>query len=299
MFTLVHTALAAESAKTEGIKIHLAPDAIGTLFGIPITNTLMSVWLTMAILIALALVVYAKRSPVPGKLQSIFEALIGAVHSYMADVLESKTLATKFFPLVMTIFLFILTMNWVGLMPGIDSIGLYTEAVSHGEEVSHTSARLAEDFPEHSDGESPVSGQQQSAEVVSKFIPFFHPPATDLNITIGFAIVAFVSIELAGVFMLGLFKYGGKFINFSSPLAFIIGLIELLSELARLISFSFRLFGNIFAGKTLLLVIMFLTTPYILPVPLIAYEFFVGFIQAFIFAILTLYFVKLAIEEPH
>lgn len=99
--------------------------------------------------------------------------------------------------------------------------------------------------------------------------------------------------------MLGLFKYGGKFINFHSPLAFVIGLIELLSELARLISFSFRLFGNIFAGKTLLLVIMFLTTPYILPVPLIAYEFFVGFIQAFIFAILTLYFVKLAIEAPH
>lgn len=266
MFTLVETAFAAEAA--EGITIHLAPEAIGTFFGVHITNTLMTVWLTMAILIVVALLVNSNLKAVPTKLQSIFEALIGAVHSYMADVLESKTLATKFFPLVMTIFLFILTMNWVGLLPGIDSVGLYTSATSHGE-------------------------------VVSKFIPFFHPPATDLNITIGFAIVAFVSIELAGVFMLGLFKYGGKFINFSSPLAFIIGLIELLSELARLISFSFRLFGNIFAGKTLLLVIMFLTTPYILPVPLIAYEFFVGFIQAFIFAILTLYFVKLAIEEPH
>jgi F-type H+-transporting ATPase subunit a len=202
----------------------------------------------------------------------------------MADVLESKSLAKKFFPLVMTIFLFVLAMNWMGLMPGVDSIGIHTEVESHGEEVTHASS---------------VSGQQQSAEVVSKFIPFFHPPATDLNITIGFAIVAFVSIELAGVMLLGLWKYGGKFINFKSPLAFVIGLIELLSELARLISFSFRLFGNIFAGKTLLLVIMFLTTPYILPVPLIAYEFFVGFIQAFIFAILTLYFIKLAIEEPH
>ena len=83
------------------------------------------------------------------------------------------------------------------------------------------------------------------------------------------------------------------------PLAFVIGIIELLSELARLISFSFRLFGNIFAGKTLLLVVMFLATPYLLPVPLLAYELFVGFIQAFIFAILTLFFIKLAIEEPH
>lgn len=122
MFTLVHTAHAAEAEG--GIAIHLAPDAIGTLFGVPITNTLMSVWLTMAILTVLALLVHWKLNKVPGKLQSMFEALIGAVHSYMADVLESKKLATQFFPLVMTIFLFILTMNWVGLMPGIDSVGI-------------------------------------------------------------------------------------------------------------------------------------------------------------------------------
>ncbi len=264
MLSFVQTAHAAE----EGISIHLAPDIVGTVFGMPITSTLLTVWLTMAVLIALAFLIRSKLSLVPGKLQIVAESLIGAVHSYMADVLESKKLATKFFPLVMTIFIFVLTMNWMGLMPFIDAVGIHTEAETHGE-------------------------------VVAKFVPFFHPPATDLNITIAFAIVAFVAIELAGVAMLGFWKYAGKFINFKSPLAFVIGLIELLSEVARLISFSFRLFGNIFAGKTLLLVIMFLTTPYILPVPLIAYEFFVGFIQAFIFAILTLYFIKLAIEEPH
>jgi len=264
MLTFVQTAYAAE----ESISIHLAPDVVGTLFGIPLTNTLLTVWLTMAVLILLAAVVKMKVKLIPSKFQIIIETIVGAVFNYMAEVLESKKLARKFFPLVMTIFLFILTMNWIGLLPGIDSVGIYKEAESHGE-------------------------------VVSKLIPFFHPPATDLNITIAFAVIAFVAIELAGVLALGIFKYAGKFINFKSPLAFLIGIIELLSELARLISFSFRLFGNIFAGKTLLLVIMFLTTPYILPVPLIAYEFFVGFIQAFIFAILTLYFIKLAIEEPH
>lgn len=264
MLTFVQTAHAAE----ESISIHLAPDVVGTLFGIPITNTLLTVWLTMAVLVLLALAVKMKVKLIPSKFQIIIETIVGAVFNYMAEVLESKKLARKFFPLVMTIFLFILTMNWIGLLPGIDSVGIHKEAASHGE-------------------------------VVSKLIPFFHPPATDLNITIAFAVIAFVAIELAGVLALGIFKYAGKFINFKSPLAFLIGIIELLSELARLISFSFRLFGNIFAGKTLLLVIMFLTTPYILPVPLIAYEFFVGFIQAFIFAILTLYFIKLAIEEPH
>lgn len=264
MLSFVQTAHAAE----EGISIHLAPDVIGTFFDIPVTNTLLTVWLTMAVLVLLAVLVRSRITLVPNKLQSFFEALIGGVHGYMATVLESKTLATKFLPLIMTIFLFILTMNWIGLLPGVDSIGVHGEVESHGE-------------------------------VVSKLIPFFHPPATDLNITIAFAIVAFVSIELAGVLLLGLWKYAGKFLNFTSPLNFFIGIMELVSELARLISFSFRLFGNIFAGKTLLLVVMFLTTPYILPVPLIAYEFFVGFIQAFIFAILTLYFIKLAIEAPH
>lgn len=264
MVTLVQTAYAAEG----GLSIHLAPEVLGTLFGVPITSTLLTVWLGMALLIITAAVVKHTIKPVPGKLQSIFEALLGGVFDYMSDVLESKTLATKFFPLVMTIFLFILTMNWIGMLPGMDSIGIY--------EPSHT-----------------------PSEAVDKLIPFFHSPSTDLNITIGLALIAFVSIELAGVLMLGVTKYAGKFFNFSSPLKFAIGIIELISELARLIAFSFRLFGNIFAGETLLLVVAFLTTPYFVPIPLIAYEFFVGFIQAFIFAILTLYFIKIAVEEPH
>ena len=252
----------------EGLSIHLAPDVVTTVFGVPLTNTLLTVWLTMGLLILAAILTRRNLKLIPGKMQSLFEMLLVSVFDYMSDVLESKSLAKRFFPLVMTIFIFILTMNWVGLLPGVDSIGVYKEAESHGE-------------------------------VVSKMVPFFHPPATDLNITIAFALIAFVAIELAGVTIVGFFKYAGKFINFRSPLAFVIGLIELLSEMARLISFSFRLFGNIFAGKTLLMVVMFLATPYLLPVPLLAYELFVGFIQAFIFAILTLFFIKLAIEEPH
>ena len=255
-------------AAEEGISIHLAPDIVFYLFGLPVTNTLMTVWLSMLILVGMAFLVRQRLAMVPGKLQLLFELIIGGVYDYMKGVLESETLTKKFFPLVMTIFLFILIMNWAGLLPGVDSIGIYKEAESHGE-------------------------------VVEKLIPFFNPPATDLNITIAFALIAFVAIEFAGVTILGFFKYTSKFINFKSPLAFVIGLIELLSEVARLISFSFRLFGNIFAGKTLLLVVMFLATPYLLPVPLIAYELFVGFIQAFIFAILTLFFIKIAVEEPH
>jgi F-type H+-transporting ATPase subunit a len=163
----------------------------------------------------------------------------------------------------MTIFLSLLVMNWTGLLPGVTSIGFFE---GHGDSTH--------------------------------FTPLLYPPAADLNIAIAYALVAMVVIEIAGILALGVRKYGGKFINFSSPLAFLVGIIELISELGRLISFSFRLFGNIFAGKTLLTVALFFV-PLFLPIPILAYEVFVGFIQAGVFAFLTLIFIKLAVAEPH
>jgi F-type H+-transporting ATPase subunit a len=169
----------------------------------------------------------------------------------------------------MTIFLFLLAMNWTGLLPGVTSIGIFE---GHGEE--------------------------------SHLVPFFYPPATDLNIAIAFAFVAMFVIEMAGITAMGFWKYGSKFITFKGHgignrlINFTVGIIELISEIGRLVSFSFRLFGNIFAGKTLLTVAIFFV-PLILPVPILVYEVFVGFIQAGVFAFLTLIFIKLAVAEPH
>lgn len=253
----------AYAATEGGIAIHLAPPVLGHVFGIPLTSTMLTAWFTMFVLVALAVLVRRNLSLIPKKPQIIAEALVGGAYDYITDVLGSRDLARRFFPLIMTIFVFILGMNWIGLLPGVTSIGIFGE--SHGE---------------------------------STFIPFLYPANTDLNMTIALAVIAFFAIEISGVLMIGLFKYAGKFINFSSPLNFLIGIIELFSELARLISFSFRLFGNIFAGKTLLVIAIFFV-PFVLPVPILAFEMFVGFIQAFIFAVLTLFFVKLAIEDPH
>lgn len=251
---------AALYAAEEGIAVHLSPYVLGTVFGVPITATLITAWVTMLLLVIGAFIATRQLALIPGKTQSVLELTIGSAYDYVKNVLGHEGRARRYFPIIMTIFVFILAMNWLGLFPGVTSIGFYEEG---------------------------------------HLVPFLYPPATDLNITIAFALIAFVTIEVAGVLAIGVWRYAGKFLNFSSPLAFVIGLIELLSELARLISFSFRLFGNIFAGKVLLLVIMFLATPYLVPVPMMAYELFVGFIQAFIFAILTLYFIKLATEEPH
>ncbi len=254
----------AEEHGGKGLAVHLAPPILGELGRLTITSTLLTSWIVALILITASYFIGKKPKLIPSKIQSIFELILGGIFDYIVDVLGSKKLAMKYFPIITTIFIFILGINWFGLLPGVTSVGMYQ---MHGTE--------------------------------STFIPFLYPSATDLNITIALAIIAFVTIEVAGISVLGVWKYGRKFINFSSPLAFVIGIIELISELARLIAFSFRLFGNIFAGKVLLLVVMFLTTPYIVPVPLVAYEMFVGFIQAFIFAILVLYFIKIAVEEPH
>jgi F-type H+-transporting ATPase subunit a len=255
--------IAIAEAAGDGISIHLAPPVLGHVFGVPLTSTMLTAWLTMTLLIGASFLLSRRLRLVPGKIQIIAETVVGGVYDYMSDVLESRSLAKRYFPVIMTIFLFILSLNWIGLLPGITGFGLMGE--NHGK---------------------------------SELIPFFYPAHTDLNMTIALAVIAFVFIEVAGVMAIGLWKYAGKFINFSSPLNFLIGIIELFSELARLISFSFRLFGNIFAGKTLLLIAMFFV-PFILPVPILAFEVFVGFIQAFIFAVLTLFFIKLAIAEPH
>ena len=117
-------------------------------------------------------------------------------------------------------------------------------------------------------------------------------------LTLALAFISFFTIEITGIAMLGFFKYAGKYVNLKSPVGFAVGIIELISNLGRLISFSFRLFGNIFAGEVMILVASFFL-PYLLPVPLMAFEMFVGLIQAIVFAMLTLFFIKLAIAEPH
>ena len=261
---MINTALASEGGEEAAeLSIHLAPTILGYLGGLPITNTLVMTWFVMAVLIITSLLIRRNLKEKPGKFQLVFEEIIGYIKNFIEDTLQDKALSTKVFPLITTIFLFILATNWIGLLPGVDTIGIHIN--SHGED---------------------------------KFVGFLHPGNTDLNATIALALIAFFTIETIGIIKLGGLTYLSKFITFKSPMAFMVGIIELFSEFARLISFAFRLFGNIFAGKTLLLVAVFFV-PYIVPVPLLGFEMFVGFIQAFIFAILTLFFIKLATEAPH
>ena len=244
---------------TEGIHVALAPEVIGNIWGLPITNTLLMSWAVIILLGILAFVIGKNVQLVPGRFQTLLEGLFSFVYDYIAETLESRGMARKFFPLLLTIFLFIFTANMLEFTPGIGSIGLY----HNGE-----------------------------------FSPLLRSANTDLNATLALAIISFFVIEVTGIVTIGIFKYSQKFISFKSVMGFAVGIIELFSEIARLISFSFRLFGNIFAGEVLILVVSYFV-PYFLPVPLMIFEVFVGFIQAAIFALLTLFFIKIAITEPH
>ncbi|MBI4085121.1 MAG: F0F1 ATP synthase subunit A [Candidatus Liptonbacteria bacterium] len=243
-----------------GLHIQLAAEKVGTLFGIPVTNTLVTTWVVMGLLLILGIAIKSKVSIVPGKLQNAVEMFIEYVFGYVEGLLDSRELALRYFPLIATIFIFILAGNLFDFIPFIGSFGIY-----HGGE----------------------------------FVPVLHPVNADLNSTLALAIISFLVIEFSGILTLGFFKYGSKFVNFKGGIMeFIVGLIEIIGNLARLISLSFRLFGAIFAGEVLLLVIgMFV--PLLLPVPLMAFEIFIGILQAGIFAVLTLAFIKIAIAEPH
>lgn len=256
---------AAEAAHGSSIHVALAAEKLGTFLGIPITNTLIATYVTLAFLIITGLILGRNTKLVPGRVQLLFEMAFEYVYDFIAKILGSREYARQYFPLLMTLFLFIFIANMLHFLPGVGSITYQTP-------------------------EGPVA--------------FLRAPNTDLNVTLALTIIVVTVIELAGVFAIGLWRYAGKFINFSGRsigerlLNFAVGLIELVSEAGRLVSFSFRLFGNIFAGEVLIAVIVFFL-PYGVPVPLMAFEVFVGFIQAAVFAMLTLFFIKMAITPPH
>ena len=123
-------------------------------------------------------------------------------------------------------------------------------------------------------------------------LSFLRSPSSDLNFTLALAIISVLFTQFAGITAVGFIKYGSRYLSFKSPVEFFVGILELISEVAKLISFSFRLFGNIFAGEVLLIVVGVLV-PAIAPLPFLALELFVGFVQALVFSMLTLVFLKI------
>ena len=127
---------------------------------------------------------------------------------------------------------------------------------------------------------------------------FLRSPSSDLNFTIALSLISISYINIMAVRKLGIFRYLQKFLNFSNPINFFVGILEGISEATKILSLSFRLFGNLFAGETLLIVSSFLFA-YLMPLPFLGLEILVGFIQAIIFSSLVVIFYVSAIETVH
>lgn len=290
-----------------------------------LTNTMVATLLTDLILIVVAFLATrrlragAPDAWVPRGLQNAVEAIVEVLYNMAESVLDSR--AKQVFWLGATIFLFVWIANWMELIPGVDAIGWVEKPHEANITTYHQGSFLglatvsgpaippqAEPAEASHTGEATSSGEAAPAEAAGGeasgviLVPFVRAAATDLNVTFSLALISVVMVQYYGLRTLGA-RYLSKFVNTDklnrgNPMGVIdlfVGGLESISELSRLISFTFRLFGNIFAGQVLLFVMGFLI-PFLFFGILIFWglEIFVGVVQAFVFMMLTFVFIAQA-----
>lgn len=253
--------------------IPVAAEVITSIGHFPVTNAWLDSTGVVLLVIVFAVILNLGLKKIPGRLQSFAESALEFVLGYFDRVTGSREKSRRFLPLVGTLFFFIVICNWLGLLPGIGSIGV-TRA--------------------------------------GDFIPLLRSANSDLNLTLAMALVAVVSSHVLGMKTLGVGHHIGKFFQFAAlgkalitlnPIKilvafveFAVGLLELVSEVAKVISLSLRLFGNVFAGEILLGVISSLISVAV-PLPFMFLELIVGVVQATVFAMLTLVYLTVMTTE--
>lgn len=244
----------------------------------PITNSLITSWLAVFIIIIISISLRAKLKEIPKGLQNFFEMILEGALSLCDQVTGNRKISNKLFPLAFAIFVFVLVNNWIGILP-LGGFGL----------IEH-------------------SGEGAS------FVPFIRSGTADVNTALMLSLMSVIGANLFGIMSIGIWKYFNKYVNLKAlasiprkvrkepvilmmaPVTFFVSLLELVGEFTKVASLAFRLFGNVFAGEVLLLA-MSAIFAYLLPLPFLFLEVFVGLIQAFIFAILTLMYFSMAAQD--
>ncbi len=271
--------------------ISLKPEVLFNLGPIPFTNSLLTSLIAALLLCISAIVVGKNYKRLPSGLQHVFEMVYEMFENLATDALGKD--GRKFTPFAATLFLFILVNNWLGIVPGVGSIGFYhkAETAEHAAVVTEKIASVTTSV----NGDSFATPAAAEGEALV-FTPLFRGGNADLNMTFALALISMVVIHASAIRSAGL---GHHLAHFKNPL-------EIVSELGKILSYSFRLFGNVFAGEVLLTAMAsiiaivtnnFSNTLFALPgglvaVPFYLFELFVGFIQAFVFAVLTLSFMS-------
>ena len=243
------------------VHVSLKAERLFSLGPWEVTNSMVGAFLVSILLLAAAIYISRRATIVPGRLQTLIELPFEFVHGVVRD--QGGRTWRQILPLIATIFIFVLVANWMGIVPGVGTIGTYVQ--EGGEKV---------------------------------LVPFVRAAAADLNFTLGLAIVAFITFVWFGIKVQGAGGYL-KEVLLPEPkiLAFLMGPIELISNLSRLISLSMRLFGNVFAGEVLVLVLLAIAPVFVFVV--FGLELLFGIVQALVFALLAMTYVVLATIEHH
>lgn len=253
----------------------LAAESIFNIGSFSVTNTYINSTLAVVLFIVFAFLIKRTIKEIPTGIQNFFEMIIETLLGYFDQVTGDRKKSVRFLPLIGTLFLFILVSNWIGILPGVGSIGIH----KHNE-----------------------------------FIPLFRSANTDLNLTLAMAIFGVIAAHVIGIFTVGFFKYFNKFIKlsdvwhafkskkpmiiFTALIEFMVGFLEIISEVAKMVSLSLRLFGNVFAGEVLLTVLAGIIA-YVVPLPFLGLELLVGLIQATVFSLLVLTYITVATMPVH
>ncbi len=252
------------------------------------TNGLLTTLLVDLIIILMAVFAVSRMKEIPGAWQNIVEMLVEGMWNLTQSIAgHGSANSRKFFPWVITIFIFVLVSNYIGLLPGFGSIGIY-----HSPAESHAQTELGNQLAMAGGEAVAVAAAAEEGKPV--LVPLFRSPSADLNMTLALALISVFMTQFFGVQALGI-RYFTKFFKnpFKDGMGAVVGFFELIAEISKIISFSFRLFGNIFAGEVVLLVMAFLVT-FLLPSIFYGLELFIGFIQALVFMLLTLAFFTMA-----
>jgi len=280
--------------------IQVAPEKLtkSPLFTLPVigdfypTNTQMAMLLMDVILIGIALAVrnqLKKGVLVTRGITAFVEFLVEFIYNMTESTAGKFT--KRIFPFFATIMFMVLVSNWMELIPGVDSIGLIHES-AHGYP-------LKELWPGAS---TIIKAEVEGGHGGFHLVPYVRVLSTDLNFTAALALISVLMTQVIGVQAQGA-RYFTKFLNFTTffkkpffgAIDFAVGLLELISEFSKILSFAFRLFGNIFAGSVLLFLIGSMI-PVFMPSAIMLFEFFIGLIQAFVFGMLTMVFMSQATQ---
>ena len=256
----------------------LAAEQIFSIGSFPVYNTYINSTIVLVLFLILGLVLRKRAAEIPDKVQNFAESILEVILGFMDQVTRDRRKSLRFLPVVGTLFLFILISNWIGIFPGIGSVGRWL--VMHGK---------------------------------TELVPLFRPANTDLNMTMAMAVLTIAMTHIFGIITVGFFRYANKFVKLGdiwrsfrkggtsimvAVIEFFVGIIEIFSEIAKMVSLSLRLFGNVFAGEVLLTVIGGLIA-FFVPLPFMLLEILVGLIQAIVFSMLVLVSFTMATAELH